>query len=95
MRTEMGSSVSEISGIFDTVTVEAPEACENVSIGTIIVPPGYSFRVGDVERVYEKKGSSTERHVETTQAICRIADDGYAVKRRNCHRSVLIQSTWG
>lgn len=93
MQVEPGFVVSEISGVFDTVTVEVPPECKTAFAATIIVPPGYSFHATEVEHVSELAGDLAQTMIETTQAVLNVSNGNYTVKRRNCHRSVHVQST--
>jgi hypothetical protein len=92
MEVEPRCTVSNIDGIFDTVTLEAHYMCGMVFAATIVVPPGYSIRITDVEGVTVMDNKLSRTRVKTEQAMLVVLDGDYVVKRRNCHRSVLVES---
>lgn len=94
MHVEAGYTVSGISGIFDTVSLEARPGCGFTAFAaTVFVPPGYSFRIPDVEFVSEMETSLAQTLIETKHAVMNVSNGDYIVKRRNLHRSVLVEST--
>jgi len=93
MRVEPGFVVSEVHGPSDTVTVERHKGCETSLAGIIVVPPGYSFQGTEVEFVGEIVGDSGQTMIETKRAVLNVSNGQYVVKRKNCHHSVIIEST--
>ncbi|KAF2023240.1 hypothetical protein EK21DRAFT_118947 [Setomelanomma holmii] len=93
MQVEPRFAVSEIYGIFNTVTITATNSCDKSLAGTIIVPPGYSFRVMEVEYVHEMVAIQGKTMIESDRAVLNVSNGDHIVQRRNCHRSVLIEST--
>jgi hypothetical protein len=92
MHVEPGFIVSEAFGVYDTVTVKAPLGCETAFAAAIIVPPGYSFHATEVEHVSELEGVLAQTMIEITRAVLNVSNGNYTVKRRDCHRSVLVES---
>jgi hypothetical protein len=93
MHVEPGFIVSEVAGAFDSLTVKAPLGCETAFAATIIVPPGYSFYLIEVEHVSELEGVLAQTMIETSRAVLNVSNDNFTIKRRNHHRSVLVEST--
>ncbi|KAH4915904.1 hypothetical protein HBI38_000700 [Parastagonospora nodorum] len=93
MQVEPGFVVSEVYGPSDTVTVKRHKGCETSLVGTIVVPPGYCFHGTEVEFVGEMAGDSGQTMIETKRAVLNVSSGQYVVRRKNCHYSVLIEST--
>jgi hypothetical protein len=93
MQVEPGIVVSEVHGPSDTVTVERHKRCETSLAGIVIVPPGYSFHVTEVEFVGEMAGDSGQTMIETKRAVLNVSDGQYVVRRKNFHYSVCVEST--
>jgi hypothetical protein len=92
LRVEPGFTVSDVSGIFDTVTIARGQGCDTSLAGTIVVPPGYSFHGTEVECVSEMAGNQAQTMIETRRAVLNVSNGRYVVRRRNCHTSVLVES---
>jgi hypothetical protein len=88
-----GFQVSDISGMFDAVTISVDNDQIAGFAATIIVSPGYAYRATNVESVFEVETQPHKTVIETLQASFEVSHGAYLVKRRNCHRSVLIEST--
>jgi hypothetical protein len=93
MQVEEGFAVSSISGVFDTVSLGALQGAKNGRAATIIIPPGYAFRVPDIDDVSEVEELRVKTKIETKEAFLFVIDGDYIVQRRNYRLSVLIEST--
>lgn len=91
MLVEAGYTVSSISGTFDTVTLKALPECKTRLAATVIVPPGYFFRITDVD-YFTGKGTSGYTLLETQHARMHVSNGKYVIKRRNNYRSVVVES---
>lgn len=64
-----------------------------VSAAAIIALPGCSFRATNVDSVFEVETEPGTTIIETSEALFQLSSGKCLVKRRNCHRSVLSEST--
>lgn len=93
MEIQSGFHVSDIFGMFDAVTLSAQDDEASGRAVLIIVPPGYAYLATKVESVFEVEVQPAKIVIETAQATFEVSHCDYLIKRRNCHNSVLIEST--
>lgn len=94
MLVESGYTVSDISGLFDTTNITAANGDNTDALAaTIVVPPGYAFRVVDVVDVCEMEGETARTRIETVRATLLVRTGDYVVVRRNCRDSVTVETT--
>jgi hypothetical protein len=90
---EPGYTLSETSGIFDELTLYAVDDAAAGLAATIVIPPGYTFRVTDMEDVSEIAGPSGQTMIVTKRGVFIVAHGEYTIERRNNRSSAQIVST--
>jgi len=90
---EPGYTLSETSGIFDELTLSAIDDTAVGLAATIVVPPGYTFRVTEIEDVCEIAGSSGQMMIVTKRGVFIVAQGEYTIERRINRHSAQIVST--
>ncbi|KAH8707051.1 hypothetical protein GQ44DRAFT_777543 [Phaeosphaeriaceae sp. PMI808] len=90
-----GFEVSSISGIFDTVTVQASEGNSIDFAATVFIPAGCLLRATEIEDVTEIEGKPRRAVIRGKQAIFEFsdADGGYSVSRGKYEQNLFIQNT--
>lgn len=92
MAVEPGFTVSNVAGLFDTVNIKALHGSPGTLAATILLPPGYSFHVLDIEDINCSTNPKCETRIDTHRATLVIKSGEYVIKRRNCRASALIET---
>jgi hypothetical protein len=92
MHVQPNFAISALSGMFDTVTLSRPleEFPEKMFAATIIVPPGYSYRITDVHWTSEMQNGSAQTAIETDWAVVNVGGGDHAIRCKDAHRSLLV-----
>jgi hypothetical protein len=83
---EEGFTISSISGNFDIANLVALQGAKNGLAATIVIPPGYAFRVPDIDDVSEVEGPPVQTKIETKEALIYVND---AITSSNAGITVL------
>jgi len=94
MRVQPNFTVSAVSGVYDTVVFCGPpeEVSDRMFAATIIVPPGYSYRILGVEWCSEMQNGSAQTAVETASCVMNVGGGDDAIRRVAAPSSVLVES---